>query len=95
MLFNTSSQSARQATANILSSLAHTEPRQRQILDMLCSFLDEVTKAGEHAQEFLELLKKLIEDGSSKWKVYLAMRGVLPRIGILIGKASRCDPATT
>ena len=87
MLFNTSSQSARRATANILSNLAEGEARQRQILDMLCSFLDEVTEAGEHAQEFLELLTKLTGDGS-KWKAYLAMRGVLPKIGTLIGKVS-------
>lgn len=88
MLFNMSSQSARQATANILASLAHGEARQRQILDMLCSFLDEVTDAGEHSQEFLELLKILTEDESCKWKSYLAMRGVLPKIGTLIGKVS-------
>lgn len=89
MLFNSSSQSARRATANILASLARGEARQRQVLDMLCSFLDEVTEAGEHAQEFLELLTKLIEDSeSSKWKAYLAMKGVLPKIGVLIGKVS-------
>ena len=48
-----------------------------------------MTEAGEHAQEFLELLGKLTEDSgqnSNKWKVYLAMRGVLPKIGTLIGK---------
>ena len=48
------------------------------------SFLDDVSCAGEHAQEFLELLRKLADD--PKWKSYLAMRGVLPRIGALIGK---------
>ncbi len=48
------------------------------------SFLDDVSSAGEHAQEFLELLKNLIDDPSGKWKSYLAMRGVLPRIGALI-----------
>ena len=62
----------------------------------LCSFLDEVTEAGEHAQEFLELLKKLTEDESNKWKAYLAMRGVLPKIGTLIGTVSTeglaCSP---
>ena len=48
------------------------------------SFLDDVGSAGEHAQEFLELLKALIKDSSGKWKSYLAMRGVLPQIGALI-----------
>lgn len=89
MLFNTSSQSARRATANTLDCLARGDARQRQILDLLCSFLDEVTEAGEHAQEFLELLKKLTDDKDSKWKTYLAMRGVLPKIGTLIGKVSK------
>ena len=51
------------------------------------SFLDEVSEAGEHAQEFLELLKRLTEDETSKWKSYLAIKGVLPKIGALIGKA--------
>lgn len=49
-----------------------------------CSFLDDVGSAGEHAQEFLELMKGLIKDSSGKWKSYLAMRGVLPQIGALI-----------
>ena len=92
MLFNSSSQSARQATANILSSLARGEARTRQVLDLLCSFLDEVTGAGEHSQEYLELLRKMTEDcgeSSSKWKAYLAMRGVLPKIGCLIAKVRR------
>lgn len=89
MLFNMSSQSARRATANMLDCLARGEARQRQILDLLCGFLDDVTEAGEHAQEFLELLKKLTDDENSKWKTYLAMRGVLPKIGTLIGKVRR------
>ena len=50
----------------------------------LFSFLDDVGSAGEHAQEFLELLKALTKEASGKWKSYLAMRGVLPQIGALI-----------
>lgn len=48
------------------------------------SFLDDVGTAGERAQQYLELLHKLSDDSSGKWKSYLAMRGVLPRIGRLI-----------
>ena len=48
------------------------------------SFLDDVGTAGERAQQYLELLHKLSDDSSGKWKSYLAMRGVLPRIGGLI-----------
>ena len=51
---------------------------------LFSSFLDDVGSAGEHAQEFLELLEALIKDTSGKWKSYLAMRGVLPQIGALI-----------
>ena len=48
------------------------------------SFLDEVGTAGECAQDYLELLCSLTEEPTGKWKSYLAMRGVLPRIGNLI-----------
>ena len=48
------------------------------------SFLDQVSKAGECAQEYLELLHRLTSDPTNKWKSYLAMRGVLPQIGELI-----------
>ena len=61
-------------------------PHKRSFLPS--SFLDDVSSAGEHAQEFLELLRKLTED--PKWKSYLAMRGVLPKIGTLIDKVCLC-----
>lgn len=53
-------------------------------IHLFSSFLDDVCSAGEHAQEFLELMKSLTKDSSGKWKSYLAMRGVLPQIGALI-----------
>ena len=84
MLFNPSSQSARKASCNLVESLCQGEARHRQILDLLCSFLDQVGKAGECAQEYLELLHMLTADSTGKWKTYLAMRGVLPQIGNLI-----------
>ncbi|XP_064395390.1 E3 ubiquitin-protein ligase UBR4-like isoform X5 [Halichondria panicea] len=84
MLFNRSSQSARQASCRLVESLCVGEARHRQVLDLLCSFLDQVSKAGESAQEYLELLHTLTSDPTHKWKSYLAMRGVLPQIGDLI-----------
>ena len=84
MLFNPSSQTARRATCDMIASLCHGGTRQRQILDLLCSFLDDVGVAGEHSQEYLELLGSLTNDPASQWKSYLAMRGILPRIGNLI-----------
>ena len=71
----------------ILSLLLILDPHECTIF-LLSSFLDDVSSAGEHAQEFLELLRKLTED--PKWKSYLAMRGVLPRIGSLIDKVCVC-----
>ena len=47
-----------------------------------CSYLDELGQAGESGAEFLALYKRLITPGH--WKFYLALKGVLPRIGNLI-----------
>lgn len=55
---------------------------------IFCSFLPSVSAAGEHAQEFLELFRTLIEDPAGQWKSYLALRGALPKIGALIDKVS-------
>ena len=56
-----------------------------------CSFLSSVSAAGEHAQEFLELFRTLIEDPAGQWKSYLALRGALPKIGALIDKVSSSE----
>ena len=54
----------------------------------VCSFLPAVSTAGEHAQEYLELFRTLMEDPAGQWKSYLALRGALPKIGALIDKVS-------
>ena len=46
------------------------------------SFLDDIGRGGESANEFLGLFKRLIGDG--EWKLYLAVRGVPLRLGQLI-----------
>ena len=56
------------------------------VLCPISSFLDEVSGAGEAAQEFLELFCALTEDEKGKWKLYLAQKSVLLQIGNLIGK---------
>ena len=56
----------------------------------MSSFLDEVSGAGEAAQEFLELFCALTEEEKGKWKLYLAQKSVLLKIGNLIGKVGRC-----
>lgn len=73
----------------VLCSLCHQCRTTYPILPIVhplrhSSFLDDVGTAGERAQQYLELLHKLSDDSSGKWKSYLAMRGVLPRIGRLI-----------
>ena len=52
------------------------------------SFLDEVSGAGEAAQEFLELFCTLTDDEEGKWMLHLAQKSVLLKIGNLIGKVS-------
>lgn len=55
-----------------------------------CSYLDELSVAGECAAEYLALYQKLI--ASCHWKVYLAARGVLPYVGNLITKVTYPSP---
>lgn len=52
-----------------------------------CSYLDELSVAGECAAEYLALYQKLIKP--AHWKVYLAARGVLPYVGNLITKVTQ------
>ena len=86
MLFNPSSQAARKMACNILYSLCDRDTRQRQILDLLSTFLDQVGTAGEASKEYLELFQKLTQDETGRWKLYLARREILLEIGKLIVK---------
>ena len=89
MLFNPSSQAARKMACNILYSLCDRDIRQKQILDLLSTFLDQVGTAGEASKEYLELFQKLTEDETGRWKLYLARREILVEIGELIVKVCR------
>ena len=44
--------------------------------------LEQVGRSGECANEFLALYKRLI--APAHWKIYLAVKGVLQRLGTLI-----------
>ena len=46
-------------------------PVCRQILDMLTSYLSDVSEAGETAAEFIGLYEKLI--AANHWKYYLTV----------------------
>ncbi|XP_026581886.1 E3 ubiquitin-protein ligase UBR4-like, partial [Pseudonaja textilis] len=84
VLFTPATQAARQAACTIVEALATIPSRKQQVLDLLTSYLDELSVAGECAAEYLALYQKLIKP--ARWKVYLAARGVLPYIGNLITK---------
>ncbi|CAG03215.1 unnamed protein product [Tetraodon nigroviridis] len=84
VLFTPATQAARQAACTIVEALTTFPSRKQQVLDLLTSYLDELSVAGECAVEYLGLYQKLIKP--THWKVYLAARGVLPYIGNLITK---------
>ncbi|XP_028980055.2 E3 ubiquitin-protein ligase UBR4 isoform X4 [Esox lucius] len=84
VLFTPATQAARQAACTIVEALTSIPSRKQQVLDLLTSYLDELSAAGECAAEYLGLYQKLIKP--AHWKVYLAARGVLPYIGNLITK---------
>ncbi|TRY87094.1 hypothetical protein DNTS_009169 [Danionella cerebrum] len=84
VLFTPATQAARQAACTIVEALTTIPSRKQQVLDLLTSYLDELSIAGECAAEYLSLYQKLIKP--AHWKVYLAARGVLPYIGNLITK---------
>ncbi|KAL1020637.1 hypothetical protein UPYG_G00002740 [Umbra pygmaea] len=84
VLFTPATQAARQAACTIVEALTSIPSRKQQVLDLLTSYLDELSIAGECAAEYLGLYQKLIKP--AHWKVYLAARGVLPYIGNLITK---------
>ncbi|XP_031761327.1 E3 ubiquitin-protein ligase UBR4 isoform X1 [Xenopus tropicalis] len=84
VLFTPATQAARQAACTIVEALATIPSRRQQVLDLLTSYLDELSVAGECAAEYLALYQKLIKP--AHWKVYLAARGVLPYVGNLITK---------
>ncbi|XP_078094991.1 E3 ubiquitin-protein ligase UBR4 isoform X5 [Mustelus asterias] len=84
VLFTPATQAARQAACTIVEALTTIPSRKQQVLDLLTSYLDELSVAGECAAEYLALYQKLIKP--AHWKIYLAARGVLPYIGNLITK---------
>lgn len=50
------------------------------------SYLEDVGKSGESAAEFLALYKKLVAENDCKY--YLAIKGVLMKLGTLITRVS-------
>lgn len=52
----------------------------------MTSYLDDIGDSGEYSAEFLSLYKRLIV--VDQWKFYLAVKGVLLRIGVLMTRVS-------
>ncbi|XP_037079445.1 E3 ubiquitin-protein ligase UBR4-like [Pollicipes pollicipes] len=84
VLFSPSSRQARQVAADMVETLAHEPARKRRILDMLASYLGDVSEAGETAAEFIGLYQKLIN--ANHWKYYLTTKGILGLLADLITK---------
>ena len=56
--------------------------RKKHIVEMLTSFLVELSYAGEAAQEFVGLYQRMISN--DQWKFYLAIKGILNTLATLI-----------
>jgi len=53
---------------------------------LFVSYLADIGQSGEASAQFLAVYKRLINTG--QWKYYLAIKGVLMKIGNLITKVS-------
>ena len=82
VLFTPSSKMARQVACSMVEALCEDDTRRYQILDLLSSCLGDLGRAGQNAAEFLQLYQKL--SGPERWKSYLAIKGILPQIGVLM-----------
>ncbi|KAK7478490.1 hypothetical protein BaRGS_00030249, partial [Batillaria attramentaria] len=81
-MFSPSSRSARQTACSVIESISQVASHRKEVIDMLTGCLEQVGQSGECANEFLGLYKRLI--APAHWKVYLAIKGVLQRLGTLI-----------
>lgn len=84
ILFNGASRSARLMACSLIESLFQIPSRKKEIIDLLTLYLDELGESGEFATEFYEFYMILIQD--VYWKYYLALHGLLPKLGALITK---------
>ncbi|KAK2114069.1 E3 ubiquitin-protein ligase ubr4 [Saguinus oedipus] len=87
-LYLTEKYAAHQAACTIVEAQATIPSHKQQVLDLLASYLGELSIAGECAAEYLALYQKLIT--SMHWKDYLAAWGVLRYVGNLIPKEIGC-----
>ena len=65
---------AREVACHMVESFCAKDfSRKKLIIEMLTTFLSELSQAGEAAQEFVHLYQRLITP--DQWKFYLAIKG--------------------
>lgn len=84
VLFVPTSRSARQAACSMVDSFCTIHERKKCIIDLLTTFLDDLSDAGETASDYCTLYQRLIV--TDQWKYYLAVKGTLGKIAALITK---------
>ena len=84
VLFVPTSRSARQAACSMVDSFCTIHERKKCIIDLLTTFLDDLSDAGETASDYCTLYQRLIV--TDQWKYYLAVKGTLDKIAALITK---------
>ena len=83
VLFNPSSRMAREVACQMVENFCMKDfQRKKHIVEMLTSFLVELSYAGEAAQEFVGLYQRMISN--DQWKFYLAIKGILNTLATLI-----------
>ena len=76
VIFNPSSRMAREVACQMVESFCHKNyTRRKIIIEMLTTFLNELSDAGEAGLEFVCLYQRMI--ANDQWKFYLAIRGTL------------------
>uniref|UniRef100_A0A1I8NYS2 UBR-type domain-containing protein n=1 Tax=Stomoxys calcitrans TaxID=35570 RepID=A0A1I8NYS2_STOCA len=84
ILFNNNSRFRRPLVCTLITVLSRTHDRKREILNLLTSFLKYVGEAGEASTDFLSLYRLLAVD--TPWRQYLALKGVLLEISLLLSE---------
>lgn len=72
VLFNPTSRSARQVACSMIDSICTVHERKKNVVDLMTSFLDELSESGEAASDFCTLYQRLII--TDEWKYYLAIK---------------------
>ncbi|XP_065191781.1 E3 ubiquitin-protein ligase UBR4-like isoform X2 [Sycon ciliatum] len=81
-LFCSSSRHARVTAQNMIEALCTDDDRRQHMLDLMMTSLSELSQAAQNGREFMTLFHELLRP--LEWKLYLTVRGILPRLADLI-----------